>query len=84
MHRAFPLLGLVLGVLVGACVNTPDPNHCWYRERNATCEGLYGADIVCSRCLRGFNGCIDAAEAPDCEGEDDGSEDESSSESSGD
>ncbi|HWB73996.1 MAG TPA: hypothetical protein VG755_03550 [Nannocystaceae bacterium] len=66
--------------MLGACVNVPDPNHCWNLERDATCA-RQNAGAVCSPCLRGYQGCVDAELAPDCDENDD--EDGSSSGSEG-
>lgn len=75
MPRYFLLCGILMGVVLGACVDVPDPNHCWNRDRDASCAH-FGANIVCSPCLRGYQGCVDADQAPDCdeEGSSSGSE----------
>lgn len=51
-------------VAIGGCVVIDDPKHCWNREGDATCVDIYGEGSVCSRCLRGFNGCSDERDAP--------------------
>jgi hypothetical protein len=72
--------GLSIGVALGACVNVPDPNHCWNLERDASCRH-WGPNAVCSPCLRSYQGCVNAEDAPDCE--EDGSDEGSSSGSEG-
>ena len=81
MRRYFLLGGVVMGAVLGACVNVPDPNHCWNLERDATCRARWGGDTVCSPCLRGYQGCVDAELAPDCD--ENGDEEGSSSGSEG-
>jgi hypothetical protein len=66
MSRYVVLYGLVIGGALGACVNVPDPKHCWNLERDATCRAQW-ANTVCSPCLRSYQGCVDADAAPDCE-----------------
>jgi hypothetical protein len=43
------------------CVVVDDPKHCWNLDRDATCEELY-AGSVCSRCARGYSGCVDPSD----------------------
>jgi hypothetical protein len=64
-HREAWCLALLLLLLLGsACVVIDDPNHCWNLDRDATCEELYPGGSVCSRCARGFNGCVDPDDVP--------------------
>ena len=66
MSRSFVVCGGVVGIVLGACVSIPDPNHCWQREGDRTCRELYGEGTACSPCLRGYNGCVSVKDEPDC------------------
>jgi parallel beta helix pectate lyase-like protein len=80
-------LGLLAGLVsAAACVVVDDPEHCWNRERDATCELLFPGGSVCSRCARGFNGCVDpdAGVPASCLDDAASSSDSGASESTGD
>lgn len=58
---------LIILALVGpaACVVIDDPKHCWNRERDATCQRIHdNPAVVCSSCLRGWNGCANPGDVP--------------------
>jgi hypothetical protein len=54
------LVAVTLAALAGACVVVDDPNHCWNLDGDATCRELWkNPHAICSRCARGFNGCVE-------------------------